>query len=122
MLIDSTAGPIAAVAPRDAYQDAVLGFEIFGQGADGSRTANTNWPRMLSFPTFCLNTLEYLAGGTEESQLASTQARPAGGIADGGQCTGAYGGRSCEKGIRCAANGSGRVSISEHEPGSESTT
>jgi hypothetical protein len=73
VLIDSTAGPIAAVAPRDAYQDAVLGFEIFGQGADGSRTANTNWPRMLSFPTFCLNTLEYLAGGSEDSQLASTR-------------------------------------------------
>jgi hypothetical protein len=73
VLIDSTAGPIAAIAPRDAYQDAVLGFEIFGHGADGSRTANTNWPRMLSFPTFCLNALEYLAGGTEDSQLASTR-------------------------------------------------
>ncbi len=73
VLIDSTAGPIAAVAPRDSYQDAVLGFEIFGQGVDGARTANTNWPRMLSFPTFCLNTLEYLAGGTEDSQLASTR-------------------------------------------------
>ena len=34
VLIDSTAGPIAAIAPRDAYQDAVLGFEIVrpGQG------------------------------------------------------------------------------------------
>ena len=73
VLIDSTAGPIAAVAPRDAYQDAVLGFEIFGQGPDGSRTVNTNWPRRLSFPTFCLNSLEYLAGGTEDSQLASTR-------------------------------------------------
>ncbi len=31
VLIDSTAGPIGAIAPRDAYQDAVLGFEIFGQ-------------------------------------------------------------------------------------------
>ncbi len=73
VLIDSTAGPIAAVAPRDAYQDAVLGFEIFGQNADGSRSVNTNWPRRLSFPTFCLNSLEYLAGGTEDSQLASTR-------------------------------------------------
>jgi hypothetical protein len=72
-LIDSTAGPIAAVAPRDAYQDAVLGFEIFGQDKDGNRTVNTNWPRRLSFPTFCLNVLEYLAGGTEDSQLASTR-------------------------------------------------
>jgi hypothetical protein len=86
VLIDSTAGPIAAIAPRDAYQDAVLGFEIIGQAADGSRTVNTNWPRRLSFPTFCLNTLEYLAGGTEDSQLASTrpgrpvELRPAGNV------------------------------------------
>jgi hypothetical protein len=72
VLIDSTAGPIAAIAPRDAYQDAVLGFEIFGQDKDGSRTMNTNWWRgRHSFPTFCLNVLEYLAGGTEDSQLAS---------------------------------------------------
>ncbi|MEX2316901.1 MAG: BatA and WFA domain-containing protein [Pirellulales bacterium] len=71
VLIDSTAGPIAAIAARDAYQDVVLGFEIVGQEADGSRTANTNWPNRLSFPTFWLNALEYLAGGTEDSQLAN---------------------------------------------------
>jgi hypothetical protein len=74
VLIDSTAGPIAAVAPRDAYQDTVLGFEIFGQDKDGGRTINTNWPRRLSFPTFWLNVLEHLAGGTEDSQIA--QVRP----------------------------------------------
>jgi hypothetical protein len=73
VLIDSTAGPIAAIAPRDAYQDVVLGFEIFGTDKDGARTVNTNWPRRLSFPTFCLNVLEYLAGGTEDSQLASVR-------------------------------------------------
>jgi hypothetical protein len=73
VLIDSTAGPIAAVAPRDAYQDVVLGFEIFGTAADGSKSVNTNWPRRLSFPTFCLNVLEYLAGSTEDSQLASVR-------------------------------------------------
>ena len=38
VLIDSTAGPIAAIAPRDAYQDVVLGFEIVGQDKDGART------------------------------------------------------------------------------------
>jgi hypothetical protein len=86
VLIDSTAGPIAAIAPREAYQDAVLGFEIVGQAADGSRTVNTNWPRRLSFPTFCLNALEYLAGGTEDSQPSSTrpgrpvELRPAGNV------------------------------------------
>jgi hypothetical protein len=74
VLIDSTAGPIAAIAPRSAYQDLVLGFEIFGKDAAGAQTVNTNWPRRLSFPTFWLNVLEYLAGGTEDSQIA--QARP----------------------------------------------
>jgi hypothetical protein len=73
VLIESTTGPIAAVAPRDAYQDVVLGFEIVGQDKDGTRTANTNWPTKLSFPTFWLNALEYLASGTEESQSASVR-------------------------------------------------
>ena len=74
VLVDSTAGPIAAIAPRDSYEDAVLGFEIVGQAEDGSRTANTNWPRRLSFPTFWLNALEYLAGGIE--QPGTDQVRP----------------------------------------------
>ncbi len=73
VLIDSTAGPLAAIAPRDAYQDAVLGFEIVGQGANGSTTVNTNWTRRLSFPTFCLNVLEYLGGNSQDSQIASTR-------------------------------------------------
>ncbi len=71
VLIDSTAGPIAAVAPRDAYQDVVLGFEIVGTDKDGTNTINTDWPKRLSFPTFWLNALEFLAGGSEDSQLAS---------------------------------------------------
>ncbi len=66
VLVDSTAGPIAAIAPRDSYEDVVLGFEIVGRDENGSRTANTNWPRRLSFPTFWLNALEYLAGGIEQ--------------------------------------------------------
>jgi hypothetical protein len=74
VLIDSTAGPIAAVAPRDAYQDVVLGFEIDEvQDKDGSRYWNTDWWGELSFPTFWLNALEYLASGTEESQTASVR-------------------------------------------------
>jgi hypothetical protein len=34
---------------------------------------NTDWPRKHSFPTFWLNVLEYLAGGTEDSQIASVR-------------------------------------------------
>jgi hypothetical protein len=73
VLIDSTAGPIAAIAPRDAYQDAVVGFEIVGPDKDGELAYNTDWPRKLSFPTFWLNALEYLAGGAEDSEIANVR-------------------------------------------------
>jgi len=63
VLVDSTQGPLLAIAPRDRYEDAVLGFEIVGTEADGSRTFNTDWPRKHSFPGFWLNVLEYFAGG-----------------------------------------------------------
>lgn len=62
-LIDSTRGPLLAIAPRDRYEDAVLGFEIVGTEEDGSKTFNTDWPRKHSFPGFWLNALEYFAGG-----------------------------------------------------------
>ncbi len=62
VLIDSTKGPIFSIAPRDRYEDAVLGFEIVGQEKDGTRTFNTDWPRKHSFPIFWLNVLDYFAG------------------------------------------------------------
>jgi hypothetical protein len=68
VLIDSTAGPIAAITPRDSYQDAVLGFEIVGRDKDGAILPNTNWPRRHSFPTFWLNALEHLAGGSADAE------------------------------------------------------
>jgi hypothetical protein len=61
-LIDSTDGTLLAVAPRDGFEDAVLGFEIVGTGQPGGTTVNTNWPRMHSFPNFFLNVLEYFSG------------------------------------------------------------
>ncbi|MEM8946622.1 MAG: BatA and WFA domain-containing protein [Planctomycetota bacterium] len=66
-LIDSTQGPLFAIAPRDRYEDAVLGFEIVGTEEDGSKTFNTDWPRKHSFPGFWLNALEYFAGGAGNS-------------------------------------------------------
>jgi len=61
VLIDSTKGPIFAIAPRDRYEDAVLGFEIVGQEKDGTRTYNTDWPRKHSYPSFWLNVLDYFS-------------------------------------------------------------
>ncbi len=66
VLIDSTAGPIFAIAPRDSFEDAVLGFEIVGRDKQGQRTVNTNWPRRHSFPNFWMNVLEYLAVGNSD--------------------------------------------------------
>jgi hypothetical protein len=73
VLIDSTKGPLLAIAPRDSYEDAVLGFELVGRNAAGETTVNTNWPTRLSFPNFCLNVMQYLAGGAADLQLQNTQ-------------------------------------------------
>jgi hypothetical protein len=73
-LIDSTKGPLLAIAPRDGFEDAVLGFEIVGQNEGGETLANTNWPRYFSFPNFCLNVFQYLAGGAADE--TNEQIRP----------------------------------------------
>jgi hypothetical protein len=61
VLIDSTEGPLLAIAPRDSYEDAVLGFSI----VDAAGEPHTNWPRRHSFPNFCLNVVQYLAADNE---------------------------------------------------------
>ncbi|MEO2045567.1 MAG: VWA domain-containing protein [Pirellulales bacterium] len=63
VLVDSTQGPILAIAPRNQFEDVVLGFEIVGHDEKGSRNVNTNWPRRYSFPNFFLNVVQYLASG-----------------------------------------------------------
>jgi hypothetical protein len=58
VLIDTDVGALFAIAPREGYEDAVLGFELIGQENVGS-----NWPVKPSFPVFMLNVLDYLGGG-----------------------------------------------------------
>ncbi|MEQ8210448.1 MAG: BatA and WFA domain-containing protein [Lacipirellulaceae bacterium] len=70
VLIDSTKGPIAAIAPRGAYEDAVLGFELIGVDSAGNVNVNTNWPRSFSFTNFSLNTIEYLGGASQLQDLS----------------------------------------------------
>jgi hypothetical protein len=57
VLMESHVGPMFAIAPRGAYEDAVLGFEIEGEDDYG-----TNWPLRPSFPVFVMNVLQYLGG------------------------------------------------------------
>ncbi len=59
-LIDSNDGPLLAIAPRDEFEDTVLGLAVAGGGR-----AQTNWPLRLSFPVFVLNVLEYFGPSTD---------------------------------------------------------
>ncbi|TWT47821.1 vWA domain-containing protein [Botrimarina hoheduenensis] len=71
-LIDASEGPLAAIGPRDAYEDLVLGFAILIE-SEGRVQRNTDWINRHSFPTFWLNTLEYFVGGSD-GQTPSLQA------------------------------------------------
>ncbi len=71
VLIDSTDGPLMAIAPRDRFEDVVLGLEIVGLNESGEFSFNTNWSRKLSFPSFWLNVLEYFTQAEDATQSVS---------------------------------------------------
>lgn len=70
-LLRSDNGVLMAVAPRGAYQDAVLGM-AFTTGENGD-VPNTDWARKPSFPVFLLNSLEYLGGAVSSSGSKTVQ-------------------------------------------------
>ena len=72
-LVGADVGSMLCIAPRDGYQDLVLGFEIISQDKDGIAQANTNWYAERSWPVFVLNVLRYLAGAAEASGAPSYQ-------------------------------------------------
>ena len=81
VLVDSDAGPLLALAPRDAFEDAVLGFVILDEAAEpggaAKRYMGTNWLIRPSFPVFVLNLLDIWAGaGTCWRPAACGRARP----------------------------------------------
>jgi hypothetical protein len=67
VLIDTHLGPMLVVAPREGFEDAVLGFVLMdeetGEGGGTAMVVGTNWMIRPSFPVFVLNVLEYLGGG-----------------------------------------------------------
>jgi hypothetical protein len=70
-LIGGDSGTVLALAPRDGYQDLVLGFEIISTGDDGTPQTNTNWYAERSWPVFVLNVLRYLAGAADATAAPS---------------------------------------------------
>lgn len=70
-LVGADVGTVLAIAPRDGFQDMVLGFEIISRGDDGTPLANTNWYAERSWPVFLLNVLRHLAGAADATGAPS---------------------------------------------------
>lgn len=73
ILIDADIGPLLAIAPREGFEDAVLGFAIIATSKDGKKQFHTDWYKRLSFPVFLKNVLEYLGGNAGAPSLPSIQ-------------------------------------------------
>ncbi len=69
-LLRTDQGILIGVAPRAAYQDAVVGMSLTRR-SDDRDVPNTNWPIYPSFPVFMYNSLEFL-GGAVSSASAKT--------------------------------------------------
>jgi len=64
-LLIAEAGPLLSLAPRDGFEDLVLGFEILSSTADGETAFNTDWQVQRSWPVFVFNAVRYLTGTFE---------------------------------------------------------
>ncbi|NLE37655.1 MAG: VWA domain-containing protein [Pirellulaceae bacterium] len=73
VLVDSDAGPMLAVAPRETFQDMATGFALVDD-TEGAPSIRTNWPIRPSFPMFVLNVLSYL--GNAQQQPGQESVRP----------------------------------------------
>jgi hypothetical protein len=72
-LIDADAGSLCAIAPRDGFEDAALGFDILSEDEDGQTTVNTDWFLRRTFPVFVMNAVRYLGGVSDTASGASSQ-------------------------------------------------
>jgi hypothetical protein len=72
-LLDSQDGPLLAIAPRESFEDAVMGFALVTDDGKGGIQPNTDWPRWYSFPVFWQNVLGHMAGGGQAESAATVQ-------------------------------------------------
>jgi hypothetical protein len=71
---DAKLESVFVIGPRAGYEDAVLGFEMYGQNDKGETTVNTDWAIRRSFPVFVLNAVKYL--GSVRTGLAMPSIKP----------------------------------------------
>jgi len=72
VLMIADIGPVFAIAPRNAFQDAVLGFDLLRPGEDGYEI-NSDWGIKRSFPVFIYAAVEHLAGGVTQASAPTVQ-------------------------------------------------
>lgn len=72
-LLDSQEGPLLSIAPRESFEDVVMGFTLVDTDGKEGVQANTDWPRWYSFPVFWQNVLAYLAGGVQSESAPTVQ-------------------------------------------------
>ena len=77
VLVDTDAGPMLAIAPRESFEDVVMGFVLVdqqpGPGGKTQRFIGTNWPIRVSFSSFALNLLSYLGGHGQTPESATVR-------------------------------------------------
>ncbi len=72
-LIDADIGPVFALAPREGFEDAALGFEILGLDDTGKVEPKTDWVIRRSFPVFAMNIVRYLGGLGRAGEMSSVR-------------------------------------------------
>jgi hypothetical protein len=75
-LIETTKGLLFGLAPREGFEDAVLGIDFYSTDEQGNTVVTTNWPIRQSFPTLVFGVLSYLGG---QSQVLAGDSVPPGG-------------------------------------------
>jgi len=61
-LIESNAGPLGFIVPREGYSDTVIGFSLLDKEG-----VNTDWVRKFSFPLFIYNALQVVGNARDSA-------------------------------------------------------
>ena len=70
-LVDSDAGPLLGIAPRERFEDIAIGFSlaVWRVGNDqGALKGYIGWPMSQSFPVFVRNMLSYFGGDPSQAE------------------------------------------------------
>lgn len=70
-LLDTTKGTLMAIAPRDSFEDLVIGFPLLGKADDGSVGYNSNMHLRPAFPLLVQNLLGYFSRTNDVSETVT---------------------------------------------------